>query len=288
MKLQRHHKIIIIITAIICLSGAVALISFSFHRDNVLKIFFLDVGQGDAILIQTPTHQNILIDGGPDNSVLAKLGQYLPWLSRDLDLVILTHPHADHLYGLIEVLKRYQVKKIINTNINYNGASYKAFLDIAQNKNIPVSNAYYGQIINFSATCFLKILYPLTAEKITKYKSLNSASIVSQLNCAQTKTLLTGDIDNISAQKIYGNNIDLHSDILKASHHGSAEGNDLNFLQQIKAPIAVISVGAKNKFGHPNAAAINNLNKLKTKIWRTDQNGDIIFIIKNGLIYTKN
>jgi len=288
MKLQRRHKIIIIIAAIIFIGGSAALISYYHHADKSLKIFFLNVGQGDAMLIRTPAHQNILIDGGPDNSILTKLSYYLPWFCRRLDIVILTHPHADHLIGLIEVLKRYNIKKIIGTNLEYRDANYDAFLNIAKNKNIYLTPTYYGQTINLGQDCFLKILSPLTPDKINKFTNLNNASIVGQLDCEKIKTLFTGDIDNASAKKIYENNIDLNSDILKVSHHGSKEGNSFDFLSHINAKIAVIEVGAKNKFGHPNQESLDSLEKLATKIWRTDIDGDISFIIKNGLISIKN
>ncbi|MEI7452166.1 MAG: MBL fold metallo-hydrolase [Candidatus Falkowbacteria bacterium] len=288
MKLQRRHKIIIIIGTLLFLSATAALISYYHYEEPNLKMFFLNVGQGDAILIETPNGKTILIDGGPDNSVLPKLAHYLPWFSHQIDFVILTHPHADHLTGLVEVLKRYDVGQVIGTNLEYRDGAYTTFLNIITAKKIPINMVHYGQSLNFSPDCFFKILHPLNSDQFNKYTNLNNTSVVGQLNCEQRKILFTGDIENNEAKKIYDAGIDLKSDILKVSHHGSQQSNDLNFLSQIKSKIAIISVGAKNKYGHPNNATLNNLQKLAMKILRTDQCGDITIIIKNGLILTKN
>jgi len=288
MKLQRRHKIIIIISTLLFFGATAALFSYYHPSEPNLKMFFLDVGQGDSILIETPNKQIILIDGGPDDSLLPKLAKYLPWLSRRIDYVILTHPHADHITGLVEVLKRYDVGQVIGSNLEYRDGVYTTFLNIIKTKHIPFNLVHYGESLNFSPDCFFKILHPLNAEAFNKYINLNNTSVVGQLNCEQRKILFTGDIENSEAEKIYDAGIDLKSDILKVSHHGSIQGNDFNFLEKIGAPIGVISVGANNKYGHPNKEALINMQKLAMKILRTDQLGDITIIIKNGFILTKN
>src|SRR3989338_9767725 len=138
-----------VLTAVVWQSG----------QDQYLKVYFFDVGQGDGILIRTPSHQNIVIDGGPDNGFIAKLGQALPFYDRTIDLMVLTHPHDDHLFGLVEVLRRYEVKEVLSTGVLHTTDAYLEWLSVIQDNKINFKTARAGQTFMF-AEVSLRVIYP--------------------------------------------------------------------------------------------------------------------------------
>ncbi|MFA5029684.1 MAG: ComEC/Rec2 family competence protein [Patescibacteria group bacterium] len=240
-----------------------------------LVISFLNVGQGDAILIRTPGGEDVLIDGGPDNKVLEKLGRYLPFFDRQLELVILTHPHADHLVGLVEVLRRYKVNRVLITAVTTSDPAQLTFTDLINKKNIPLEQAFEPEIINLEPGLELKILSPGREPSSKRLENLNNSSLVAKLVYASTSVLLMGDYE-AEEELLLQSGVPLKSDILKIGHHGSNNANDLDFLRAVSPVAAVISVG-KNSFGHPHYRALYNLKKIGTRILRTDQLGDIRF-----------
>src|SRR3989338_168164 len=128
-------------------------------QDGNLQVHFFDIGQGDGILIRTPSHQNIIIDGGPDNGFIAKLGQALPFYDRTIDLMVLTHPHDDHLFGLVEVLRRYEVKEVLSTGVLHTTDAYLEWLSVIQDNKINFKTARAGQTFMF-AEVSLRVIYP--------------------------------------------------------------------------------------------------------------------------------
>lgn len=245
-----------------------------------LKIIFLDVGQGDATLIQTSNQQNILIDGGPDKGIIYKLDQYLPFYQRRIDLMILTHPDPDHLNGLIEVLNRYQVKSFLFNGVFDESIDYQNFLRKIDEKGIKKEIAWQKGRINFQDG-YLEFLFPLENLTGKSFKNDNEASIVLKLIVGQIKILLTGDATKAVEKQLIKENIDLSADILKVAHHGSRDSTGLEFLEKVQPKYAVISVGKNNKFGHPTLRVLKNLKKIGAKILRTDELGDIIFEINS-------
>jgi len=260
-------------SAILILAGVAFFQSSA--ESKALEVAFLDVGQGDAILIKTPDHQRILIDGGPSNAVVNKLGENLPFFEKEIDLIILTHPHADHLDGLIEVLKRYEVKKILSTGVTHTTPDYLAWLEEIKNKNIPMEIAVAGQMFDFGGGVEMEILYP--AEDLTgkSVENLNDTSIVAKLIFGQTSFLFTGDAEMEVEEKLISGGADLKADVLKVGHHGSKNATGEDFLEKVQPRFAVISVGADNQFGHPNAMTLKRLEKIGAEILRTDEDGDI-------------
>ena len=252
-------------------------VGFVFYLEffqNDLKFYVFDVGQGDAILIQTPEHYNILIDGGPDNAVVYKLGEYLSFYDRDIDLMILSHPHADHMVGLIEVIKRYKVKKILTTGVEYYSPDYLAWLDKISEKNIPVEIVDHLGRIPLGGEVELEILFPGESFLGREIKNVNNASIVVKLIYASATIMLTGDFED--EESLLNKNLDLSADILKVGHHGSDTANSLEFLKAVSPSKAIISCGLDNKFDHPHPETIHNLDGLGVEILRTDSEGDII------------
>ncbi len=240
-----------------------------------LEVNFFDVGQGDAILIKTPDHQRILIDGGPSNAVLNKLGENLPFFEKEIDLVILTHPHADHLDGLIEVLKRYKVKKILTTGVVHTTPDYLVWLEEIKNQNIPVEIAIAGKMFDFGGGAEMEIFYPPEDLTGKSAEDLNDTSIVGKLIFGETSFLFTGDAEKEAEEKMIASGFDLKSDVLKIGHHGSRNATSENFLETVNPKFAVISVGENNSFGHPNPTIINRLERVGVEIFRTDEEGDI-------------
>lgn len=253
----------------------------SFQESNTLEVDFFDVGQGDAILIKTPDHQKILIDGGPDDAVIYKLGRSLPFYDKEIDLIILTHPHADHLAGLIEVLKRYKVKKILSNGVAHTTPEYIEWLEEIKKQGMPMEIAQAGQIINFDENVKLEIMYPSEDLAGKEVENLNNTSIVSKLTFGKTSFLFTGDAEVEVEEKLISAGVDLIADILKVAHHGSKNATSQEFLDKVKPQIAIVMVGLKNKFGHPSQRVINRLEKMGTQILRTDKDGDIK-ILSNG------
>jgi len=246
------------------------------------KIYFFDIGQGDSFLLRFPNGANVLVDGGPDNSLLPKLGQALPFYDKTIDLMILTHPHADHVLGLVEVLRRYKVKAVLANGIIYNTPDYTAWLTEIQNHHIPFYIARAGQHYIVGQADF-EVLFPLQSLFLTKPEDINGTSVVIQLKYKNSKALLMGDLEargEAELVKVFGSN--LQSEFLKVGHHGSDTASAQGFLDLVKPVYAIIQVGQGNTLGLPSFRVIARLNRLKTRIFRTDLIGDIIFSFKNG------
>ncbi len=274
--MHKLQKIPLILTSVLI----VILIALGFlfwqNQQNKLQVYFLNVGQGDAIFIKTPSHQRILIDGGPDNRVLAELGKHLPFYNQKIDLVILTHPDADHLTGLVEVLKRYPVKKVLTSGVVCNNPLCEAWSEVIKEKNIETQIAQTGQIFDFSETR-LKILHPLINLNQQIIEETNDASVVTKLVYRNNSFLLTGDATVAVEAALLAAKADLRADVLKVSHHGSDTASSEEFLSAVQPRWAVISVG-ENKFGLPSRRILYRLERIAAAILRTDEWGEVKFI----------
>ncbi|MDD5341590.1 MAG: ComEC/Rec2 family competence protein [Patescibacteria group bacterium] len=285
IKTKKYLKIIGGLAAIIfLLIGFVA--SSEWQRQN-LEIDYLNVGQGDSILIKTPFEQNILIDGGPDNTVLAELGTNLAFFDKDIDLVILTHPHSDHVTGLVEILRRYNVKKILMTGVAYSAAYYQTFLAEIKNKNIPVEIIGGQKDIVLGPQLDIQILFPFSNLSDQNFDDVNDSSIVAKLIYKSDSFLFEGDAGKVVEDDLILNKIDLAADVLKVGHHGSKYATSPEFLDAVKPDMAIISVG-KNNYGHPDPGVIERLGQALIKIFRTDLAGTIKIISDGNQIQIKN
>jgi competence protein ComEC len=253
-------------------------------KDKNLKVIFLDVGQGDSILIKKQ-NQEILIDGGPDTNVINKISKYLPFYDREIELVVLTHPHADHLIGLVEVLKRYKVKKVLLTKVKNGDPGYSEFLDLIENKKIPYDLAQEKLDYNLGENFDLDVLYPLESIEGQPFKELNDSSIIAKLNYKNTSFLFTGDASQEVEKELMAKNFDLKSEVLKVGHHGSKYSSSLDFLKAVNPKYAIIQSGKDNKFGHPHLIILRHLENLKIEILRNDEKGDIICEIGENMIF---
>ena len=259
---------------------------FDLYQSRFLEVNFFDVGQGDAIFIETPWHHQILIDGGPDSTILEKIAKNIPFWDREIDLIILTHPEKDHLAGLIEVLKRYKIENILWTGVIRDTAEYREWEKLVKNEGAQIFIAQSGQKIKWSRTVLdhMEVLFPLEILKGQELKDSNNTSIVAKLVFGENSFLFTGDTYKSIEEKLIESKADLDSDVLKIGHHGSKTSTAEEFITKVSPEIAVISAGKNNSYGHPNQEVLDILNKYGIKILRTDKDGDIK-VISDGKKY---
>lgn len=251
--------------------------------DNNLHFYMLDVGQGDALLIKTPYNQDILIDGGPGKTVLGELGRVMPFYDRHIDLIILTHPHRDHLEGLISVMERYSVGRILLTGTSYESSDYEELLELVAEKEISISIAKKGQVITFGDDLSLDILAPVNLNG-GKIENLNNSSIVGLLDFRDFEILLSGDAEVEEWSSILSQGLDMDIEILKAAHHGSENGTSRKILEMFIPEVALISAGEDNKYGHPHDEVLDLLKEFEIDVYRTDIEGTV-HIISDGESY---
>lgn len=236
------------------------------------EIAFFDVGQGDSSLIKLHYNKLILIDGGPDNLVLNRIGRYLPYYQRKIDYVILSHYHDDHIMGLIEILSRYQVGSLIYMEGPKKSYLLEKLISIAKANGTKIVALNNKIELEYSENCNIKVISPL----IFNISADDNNSLFVYLNCDGLRAVFNGD-SNIKVEKaLISSGENLKTDIFKASHHGSKTSNSEEFLSFLKPIYFIISVGIDNRFGHPNSEIIERVEALKIKIIRTDQSGDII------------
>jgi len=256
--------------ALALITATIWAIYFS-QPDEKLNIYFFDVGQGDSILIQKDSWQ-ILVDGGPDDIVIEKISTVMPIDDRKIEEIIITHPHADHIFGLNEIIKRYEIGKIVLTNIEYDSETYKNVLTTINERKIKTTTPSVGEVEYVFDRG--KIIYLWPGKEVSKFESnLNNSSIVFRFDYSNFNCIFSGDaeieswIEIFKDQKKYLENIVA----IKIPHHGSRTGLNENMTDILNPDIAVISLGLNNKFGFPHQEILDNLEKTGTKVYRTDQ-----------------
>ena len=260
---------------------------FHLSQPGVLKVVFFDVGQGDSIFIETPERLQVLIDGGPDLTVLEKLAKEMPFYDRTIDLIILTHPEHDHLFGLLEVLKRYKVKNILWTGIIRNTAEWQEWKNLIEKERAEIKIAESGQkiILQEEPLILFNTLYPFENLDGKEVKDSNDTSIVASLIFGAHSFLFTGDITKKTEQELVAQDVYLNSVVLKIAHHGSKTSSSEEFLESVFPEVAVLSVG-ENKYGHPSPEVLARLEKSGIEVLITRESGDIKFI-SDGTIYER-
>lgn len=246
---------------------------FYLGNRNYLTVAFLDVGQGDAIFIETPSGNQILIDGGPNKKVLSELSMVMPFYDRSIDAVILTHPHQDHVGGLVEVLKRYEINYVFDSGSPYESAEYKEWKSVVNGdgvQNIAVSR---GTKIIIGENIWLEFLLP-EADKKCGEDDIHDCMVVSKLTYGSTCFLFTGDLERNLEYKIIGDDIDC--EVLKIGHHGSKTSTSDAFLSAVSPDIAIIQSGEDNRYGHPHEVILNKLQTAGVSFLRNDDHGAII------------
>lgn len=242
--------------------------------DGLLHVAFLDVGQGDAIFIQTPTGRQILIDGGQFPSRLNdRLGRQMPFWDREIDLMVATHADADHVSGLVGVFDRYRVGRLITDGSEMGEtAVYDAVLQAAETAATPIHRAAAGEVVEIGDGVRLEILHPGAARN---RENRNENSVALRLVYGNFALLLTGDGEEQAERTMLESKRPLRAQVFKAGHHGSVSSSTLPFLQAVRPQVMVISVGAENRFGHPHPDVLARAAQVGAAVLRTDELGTI-------------
>ena len=237
----------------------------------LLTVHFLDVGQGDAILIQLPDGPQVLIDAGADNSVLFGLGEALPWWDRSIEYAVVTHPDLDHFGGFFGVAEKYSIERFI-----YNGdvdkSLFKMLHESVEARNIPSLIIDQGYALEWPSGVTLHFVWPRAG-----YESddTNARSLVALLTWNDATMLLTGDLPVVQEQMLLQSYPDLHAQVLKVGHHGSKGSSGLVFLEAIRPELCIISVGRDNSFGHPHPEALRRLEAVGCQVRSTVDVGTV-------------
>lgn len=240
-----------------------------------LVVSFLDVGQGDAILIETPDGFEMLIDGGPNAAVLRELSKERSFFDREIDVVVTTHPDLDHIGGLVDVLKRYKVQTILRTENKNDKSAAEAFAAAAQKEKAEEILADAGQVLQLGASTTIQIFSPTGDER--QWES-NASSIVLRVVYGNTSFMLTGDAPQEIEDylvKTYGTQLD--SDVLKLGHHGSKTSSSEAWLDTVTPQYAVVSAGLDNKYGHPHQDVMQRVFARNIQTSHTGTDGTITF-----------
>lgn len=250
------------------------------------RLTFLDVGQGDAILIQTPDHQDVVIDGGPSSDVSRQLGAYLGFGDNDIEMLILTHPDADHLTGALAILQEWPVKTILTTGVIAPTKLWQRWHDEISTHDGVVTGVQAGQKYSLGKFLTIDILSPVQSWVDIPYTTpaangrggINDTSIGTKITCAGSTMLAIGDASDAVEKKLLASGRDLHVDLLKAGHHGSKFSSTHDFLRAVEPDLAVVTVGAKNRYGHPHPTMLERFRGFNIPVYRTDLEGTLRFM----------
>lgn len=250
-----------------------------------LQVHFLDVGQGDSALIVTPSGVQVLVDGGPDASVLRKLGEHMSFFDRTIDIVVGTHPDKDHIGGLIDVLKRYSVAKILTTENKGETSTSGLYNKLKKAEGAEILFARRGQTIVLDASTTLRILFPDSDP--TDMES-NTSSIVFQLQYGSSTFMFTGDSPkNIEEYLVLAEGEHLKSDVSKLGHHGSRTSSSQLYLDTVQPQFAIVSAGKNNKYGHPHVEVTDMLFNKHIEMLETSKEGTITMLSDGKHVWQK-
>ena len=240
--------------------------------EGALTLHFFDVGQGDATLVTTPAGENILIDGGPRASGQALCG-YLDALGvQKLDRVIATHPHEDHIGGLVAVIPRYEIGEVVMPYYPATTKVYRDLLTAIDQKGLSITPAAQGMALDLDSQTAWQVLWPPEDAESAAGDNPNNASVVLRITFGEDAVLLTGDAEKEVEAQLEG---ELNSGLLKVGHHGSSTSTSAAFLKKVAPGFAVIMVGQDNSYNHPNAKVVQRLTQAGAQVLRTDEAGTI-------------
>jgi len=251
-----------------------------------LKVVFFDIGQGDSIFIETKRGVQVLIDGGPNNNLLLReIGKQVSFFDKEIDVVISTHPDADHIGGLVPFFDKFDANFYLESGNKSDSLIYASLEEALSNEGVTRLLARQGTIIDLGDGVYIEILFP---DREASGLEPNMASIIVKVSYGDTSFLLTGDspiaIENYIST-LYGNS--LKSDVLKLGHHGSKTSTSNMFLGLVSPSYAVVSAGEGNRYGHPHQEIISKVKKFEVEIFETSKNGSIVFYSDGTKVSTK-
>lgn len=289
LKTKRCLIIFLLFAVVLVTAGCAGFLEFSndavsySHQADELAVHFLDVGQGDSILIQFPNDSVMLIDAGPDRSGAPVISYLKQQGIKKIDYLVATHPHADHIGGMAAVIKEFDISKVYMPKVTHTTKTFEDMLLSIRKKGLKITPARAG--LNIIEQDGLQATF--TAPCSSGYDGLNNYSAVVKIRYGSTSFLLTGDAEDLSEKEMLASGADLQADVLKVGHHGSSRSTTPAFLKSVSPEYAVILVGAANDYGHPHQETLDNLADAGVMVHRTDQEGTIIFV-SDGLSVKKS
>lgn len=275
LHVQTHLRWYILLLLILL---SIVLWSVILHesRHGVLTFSVLDIGQGDALYIESPTGTQVLVDGGPDRNLMREIRQVLPWYDRHIDMIVVTNPDLDHYSGFISFLDMYTVDVVLEPGTTNPNSAHQVLEEEITDKKIPKVIARRGQKVDLGGGAYLQILFP---DRDISGLSSNDGSLVMRLIYGDTSVMLQGDSTaKIEQYLVSLNKGELQSTILKAGHHGSRTSTTEEYVKAVSPKWTVISSGENNSYGHPHKETLDTLAKLKISTLDTCNNGRITFI----------
>ena len=278
MKYFKRYLPYILIVLLLLIGFVIIFLLYKNKSDTLMKVAFLDVGQGDSIYIEAPNGKQMLIDGGSDIRVLPQLIKVMPIFDKTIDIVVVTNPDLDHIGGLVEVLKNYKVSMVLEPGVIPKTLIYENLeKEIIKNKiNKKIARRGMHILLDDKKNIYFDILFP--DRDVSNWES-NDGSVVGKLVYGSKSFMLMGDATRYTENLIKWNESPsyLKSDVLKLGHHGSDTSSSLLWLEDVNPSVAIVSAGKNNKYGHPSKETIFNLDKLKIPYLITYLKGNIIF-----------
>lgn len=271
--LRRNYKLAILLMLI--LVNFFIWQAFFSERPSQMKVAFLNVGQGDSTYIETPFHQQVIIDGGPNSAVLSEIGKLLPWYDKYIDVLIISNADIDHYGGFIDIIRRYKIGVIIESGTEGAAPSYKTLESLIESKRIKHLFARRGDSLQLDSGIHIDFLFP---DRELPNAKTNNASLISRLVFGSTTVMFTGDAPSNTLEYVAKTEgVKVKSDILKIAHHGSKSSASIPFISAVSPKYATISAGLNNKFGHPNVETMDLLKFFNVIPIITFQKGTIVF-----------
>ncbi|MFB6225204.1 MAG: ComEC/Rec2 family competence protein [Candidatus Paceibacteria bacterium] len=276
MNANKRNIILVSIVILLGMSlGGKVFLSHKHLFTDQFRMVFLDVGQGDSVLIETPQNMTILIDGGRDQRALQQLIEVHGYFARTIDLLVLTHSDADHIGGIPEIMKHYTVRAVmLPGSKDTENKVYQNVLRHIKQRKIRTIPAQAGETISAGKVSF-KVLHPQKSQWGTQVENENIHSIVLRGTYKDTSFLLPGDITAVEERRLVRSDVTLEADILKAAHHGSDSSTSQTFLDAVNPETVVISAGQDNRYGHPADEVLNRLKKNSIQIRSTIREGNV-------------
>lgn len=237
---------------------------------------FFSIGQGDSIFITSPSGKHILVDGGPDLSALERLGEAMPFFDRSIDLLVLSHPHFDHVASFPQILRRYDIGQVLIPAPMYDNGPYEEFLTLVQEQHIPIIIPTPGSTIDMGDGLTFTVLWPADPSTSTTVAHIHETCVALRMTYGDDSLMLTGDMELDAEEAIVKRGDLVESTVLKVAHHGSLTSSGSGWLATVKPQLAVISAGVGNSYGLPKKAILDRLTYFGIP-YRTTMSGTIVW-----------